>query len=415
VIIRYAVECPGCKSAVALRLSVGLDERQPFFYVCPTCHAATRGALLCSAPMQVTLELSDGRKLDAHEHCVGTVTINPEFPSVASATSLEQPDGSAYLHFARLLQKDGLHNFQLATHQLRDARTDWPALSRLTTYYLNRDWKHFDQGLETLVPPNARNTSEEWRRDHIIHHLYDSLFMPLILLDGKKHYPTMKSAWNPLWTATRPNFRALVTFAKVEVQTKAFQDVQRDLFGHLERYVTLLGALMPGVLCDMIPANKQATVDTLRLFRDDYELLRDLYIQAFETCHKGLRWFIAAANIDTNGDPDTFIPPHGSPPALPTKVPGSLAAFTKLVSADKRKWLAIIPAWDTSWDDLFDRQMRNDIGHASARHELTTGLIHRDKSPPLPYTRFVQRAQRILHPILAIASVLKLFRVYSFA
>lgn len=62
---------------------------------------------------------------------------------------------------------------------------------------------------------------------------------------------------------------------------------------------------------------------------------------------------------------------------------------------------------------MLDRNLRNDIGHASARHELPTGMILRDSRAPLPYTLFVQRLHRVLHLMLANANVLKYMRIYS--
>jgi hypothetical protein len=80
---------------------------------------------------------------------------------------------------------------------------------------------------------------------------------------------------------------------------------------------------------------------------------------------------------------------------------------------NKREWLALFPEWHDRLDDLLDRRLRNDIGHASARHELPTGMILRDGRAPLPYTRFVQRLHRVLHLLLANANALKHMRIYS--
>jgi len=90
--------------------------------------------------------------------------------------------------------------------------------------------------------------------------------------------------------------------------------------------------MFPGVLSDLLPNEHQAEVDRLRLFRDEYELLRDLYIQSFETCHKALRWVVGSANASDSADPNVFTPVAGMKPEVSARPPRDLDAFSKLVS-----------------------------------------------------------------------------------
>jgi hypothetical protein len=183
------------------------------------------------------------------------------------------------------------------------------------------------------------------------------------------------------------------------------------VFSQLSRFVDLIWGLFPGLLLDLLPQEHQARIDELRLFRDEYEVLRDFYIQVFETSHKVLRWVVGIANADRHGDPNKFVAIAGMSPQATRRPPRDLDAFTRLTSANKREWLALFPQWHSHWDELLDRHLRNDIGHASARHELSTGMIIRDGRTPLPYTRFIQRVHRVLHILLANANALKIMRV----
>jgi len=316
--------------------------------------------------------------------------------------------------FVQMVGFDRMQAFQARTDALRAIlKNDWPTMQRLTTYYLNRDWHHFDRDAKALVPAEHQKFKAEWHRDHVLHHLYDLLFIPLLALDGVGRYPLMKQSWNELWTPKGRHYDRLVAFAKSSVTTPSFIASQRDLFTNIDRYVTLLSALLPGLLCNMLRREDDPVIDSLRLFRDDYELLRDFYIQSYETCHKTLRWVIGAANADHSGSWDKFAIPPGVTDIK--KVPADLDAFDKVVNAEKRKWLACIPEWNLHWDFVFDRSLRNDIGHASAYHELASGNILRGKKNPLPYTRYVARVQQTLHGLLAALNVLKILRVYSFA
>ena len=343
--VRYPVECPGCSSGVILRLGVGHDARQPFFYVCPSCQAATRGVLIWDGGAGTSLEISQGKLLDSEKGCAHTVSINPEIPALATATGLGVPGGSAFLTFVRWLGPEQIQRFQASSAQLRHfLSSDWGALSRLTTYYVNRDWLHFDPALRMLLPDEAgEDLSPDWKRDHYIHSLYDLFLGPIWTLDPDKNYFHMKTAYNTVWTPSRPHFSAVTAFAKAESETTLFKDTQHSLLDCIARYVSLSGALMPGLLCNLLPSSQQHEVDALRLFRDEYELLRDLYIQSFEATHKALRWFVGAVNADVHGDHNRFVPVTGMSTESAKKPPADLDRYSNLTSAFKREWIAVLP------------------------------------------------------------------------
>ncbi len=413
-ITRYPVECPGCKVGIILRLGVGHERRQGFFYVCPNCQAATRGALIWDGGGATRLELADGRELPSEQGCTEVLSINPEIPAFAGAKSMGEPGGSAFITFFQWLGAEGIQGYQRAFYQMQHLiDRDWKALSRLATYYLNRDAQHFDKAIKSFLPKGKRGPRGDWQRDDAIHQLYTVFFAPMWALHPQKYFMEMKLAWNALWSPDRRNFKQVVSFAQSEIGTSDFTNTHKDLFEQTGRYVDLIGAMFPGLLCDLLPDAHQPQVDQLRLFRDEYEVLRDLYIQTFETSHKVLRWVLGTVNADSHGDPNRFVPAPGMRPEVAKQPPKSLNAFTKSASASKREWLIFFPTWHGCWDSVFDRQLRNDIGHASARHQLSSGLIQRDRRPPLPYVRFVQKTHRILHPLLACANVMKIMRIYA--
>lgn len=416
-VVRYPVECPGCSAPVLLRLGVGHDSRQPFFYVCPRCKAATKGALLWDGGAGTILELAAGRLLDCEADYVGAVSINPEIPAFAGAKSMAEPGGSAFLTFVQWLGGEQIQRYQAADAHARGwLQSDWPALERVTTYYINRDWEHFDPAIAKLLPTSAaKELSIGWKRDHYVYRLYDVALAPIWTLDPSKHFLELKTSWNRLWEPKRKNFTAVVAFAKEEANTSDFLNVQSDLFRCISRYVALFPAILPGLLCNMLPDKHQAEVDGLRLFRDEFEVLRDLYIQTFEAAHKALRWVIGASNASKRGDHNRFIAVPGIPERIGKNPPKSLDGFSLLFSGTKRAWLPLVPEWDRRWDALLDRDLRNDLGHGTARHDLASGLINRKAGPPLAYTRFVQSCQRLLQPLLACAGALKIVQVYSAA
>jgi len=388
-----------------------LDERQPFFYICPTCKAATRGALLWDGGVGTSLELADGRVLDSEHNGMIALHINPDIPAIADAKSMMQPEGSATIFFSCLIGAERLDHFFTRSRDFRSlVKSDWLKLQRLTTYYLNRDWLHFDRIIAEYTPEQPSSVPEALRREDQFHRLLSLFFAPIWTFDERKPFVVMKASFNGIWNPNCQHSAEVSEFAKSEVASEYFTAVQRDLFEHLNRYVQLVGGLLPGLLCDMIPQEKQDEVDRLRLFRDDYEQIRDLYVQVFESCHKALRWVVGTVLCANHGTPDAFAKVSASIPGK-HRTPSSIDRYTELPSAEKRKWLALIPEWNDAWDPLLDRSLRNDFGHASARHDLPTGLIQRHEGKPLAYTRMVQLAQRILQPLLACTNVMKILRI----
>jgi hypothetical protein len=97
-ITRHPVECPGCQAPILLRLGVGHESRQRFYYVCPKCKAATKGALLWHGGARTELELADGGRLDTDEKCVAALSINPELPSFPETKSMAEFGGSPWIN-----------------------------------------------------------------------------------------------------------------------------------------------------------------------------------------------------------------------------------------------------------------------------------------------------------------------------
>ena len=94
MIYRYGFECPGCEANILLRVSVALDDVQPFFVLCDRCGIPTRlEQHIAKDPVpRAWLELEAGRQIDAAELVPDqVVTINPELPSMPWGTPI--PNG----------------------------------------------------------------------------------------------------------------------------------------------------------------------------------------------------------------------------------------------------------------------------------------------------------------------------------
>lgn len=105
MINRYYVTCPGCDSTIVLRLSVGLEIEQPFYFVCDNCGAATRGKLVIwyKPHPGSRLELEEGSVLEHEVPHDQVVNIHPSFPSISEAGEMWEEGGSPFLMHHMLL------------------------------------------------------------------------------------------------------------------------------------------------------------------------------------------------------------------------------------------------------------------------------------------------------------------------
>ena len=416
-VVRYPVQCAGCQAAIMLRLGVGHERRQPFFLVCPRCNAITRGAQMLTEDMKTSLELEDGALLDSYDDCVVAVSINPELPSVPGTGSFEDPDGSPFLMHTRLLGPERASNYSARIRAMATfADKPFKDLARLATYYVHSDWERFEEAGRRLYGATG-GIGQLALRDALIGRAFHDALAPFWTADETKPYGVLRDEWDAILGTDRTNFERVVSFARAEAVDAGFLRLLDDLFKLALRYFEMRHALLPGLLLDWYPPSARARIPQLRLFRDDFEPLRDLYLQTFESCHKVVRYVLGVANADACTDPDRF--PATWPGALvageqqPPPRPASLGRFDRLPNIAKGQWLAVLPGWRDVWIYSLDRQLRNDMGHGSIRHELHSGLLVRDDAPPLHYIEFVETAHRIVHALLGCIHVMITLRRLS--
>jgi len=181
--------------------------------------------------------------------------------------------------------------------------SDWQAVRRLIAYYLDRNWEQFDkQGKKILEDKFPKSVSEMHRHD-LMHRLLSIMFA---LLCTELYYPKMKENWNNTFNQAIVNANEELERYINAISVDELIDIQRNLFHCLELFVNYKSAIMLGLVTDMNPDNK--IKKKLRLFRDEFPALRDLYISSFEACHKTLYFLMAIVNIAFRKDPNKFGP-----------------------------------------------------------------------------------------------------------
>ncbi len=402
MVSRVVVRCPGCQELITLRLSIGPSELQPFYYICANCNAATRGRIVAKFP-ELRLELEAGEEVAEPADTKQIITIDSNLPSRSDARGMQDPGGSPFIFLSMVLGPKEAGLVGQRNSQFRHlVGNDWLDLRRLIRYYLDRNWQMFDRGLEKFKP--GHGACLPWHRHDAIHKLLD-LFTHIIW--ARDTYPRMKNEWNSALRLEGPTALAILQCSKALAVYPDTLELQEHLFDVFTTFVEQHDAIMPGFVMECLPEPAGQYGD-LRVLRDDFPALRDLYIQTFETCQNAIPLLVELTNAAKRGSAIAF----SHPPDI-RRPPATRTQFKKLTSHDRAKYLRDLPFWAESWESCLDRDLRNHIGHRKIRHDLPTGALLAAGRAPVPYAMFLARTHRLLYPVLAVMNALKLALVYA--
>ena len=213
---------------------------------------------------------------------------------------MSDPGGSP---FVELMGDDRFLDYRDRIEQYEETMAGWPSLRRLIGYYEASDWGYFDTEAERITeasPPTA--SDEPWARHDYLHRLLDVAFAPLWT---RRSYPDMKAElWQRVTTAPQPD--RVLAFAAAMARDAGFSQDRHVMFGTLNLFVEARKAMLPALSVELMPEERIAS---LRIMRDDYGQLRDLYLNAFETSHKVLAYVFGLLNSAERGNPDDFASP----------------------------------------------------------------------------------------------------------
>ena len=389
---RMSIECPGCQSGVTLRIAVGFEENQDFYFVCPACESAVRGCLKTDQDEGEIRGLEiDGRPALM---CLGTdtpvVNINTEFPMHFSATSEESVEGSGFImHSANL--GDRFHRWRQTGAEF-DQSVDggWDELRRWWGFYARRDWERFDAVARELFGNAWPVDPPMIARHDSINRLVEGLFIPLY---PKGEYVRWKISIFGDLSAT--HMHAVGDFAEAWSTAARIRDARDRLFDVLDQFVAQRAKWRGAQLRDEYEDAGIAFSDDWRLMRDDFRSLRDLFITIFERSHQHLPMLMGFHNAASTGDPARF--PDGRT--------ASISKLARLSARDRGDFLVQLDHWGLEIESMLDRPLRNAIGHAEAIHDLSTGDVTWAKGS-IPYTQFAAAvAAAVQVPLLLLNAV----------
>jgi len=401
VIIRVDIFCPGCRQKIRLRIGLGVDKIQPFYFVCQNCKAVTSGKIVLGEPPSFLVKFDEENiKTHNHEQPDQSFTFHPDFPSRLDVSDMSSPGGSPFITQIDFMGPDNLQRFGKLMGTFRGLiESDWSSLYRLSEYYLNEDWKYFDEEAKRLLKDAWPDRIREIQRHDIYHKSLEMLFLHIMPLGI---YPDLKAEYSALISAIVEggNEGILRQYIRFLLENFDIKGLQRDIIERLYFIVDKFSSLAPAFPLFFYEDKTLVKKGELRILRDDFNILKSHFLDVFEICHKILTMVVGAHNLLERNHWDSF----------PNNKPGSLIKYHKLNNYKKPEYIAL-PKLKQIWDNLFDRNLRNAVGHASVRHNLKTGFIQLDDGTEIPYLYFVYKTLAMTEMILFSTHVVKMIYV----
>lgn len=398
MICRYDVECPGCAGVIRLRISVALENRQGFYFVCPHCSASQTGALLTDQDQGAVLGLElDGAPagLATASGNVPVINVFTDLPVDPTATSMEDPTGSPFLMHSSMLG-EGLKAYMGArAHFMTLVEADWKNVVRWWGYYLREDWANFDRHATTYFSDDWPANPSPLAREDAVHRALEFFFVPL--------FPRAQYArWKKRVRDAPDGFEPVAEFARSWCSKADVAAAQASLFELLDHYTVMRHAILPGLVLEFYENAELVPGPSWRLMRDDYRELRDLYIALFERSYKFLPVVMGFDNANKRGRPDAF----------PDGTAQSISSLASKKAWEKETALKLDQSWGTEAVGLLDRTLRNAIGHADAYHDKVTGKI-KYKTSSIPYLDFVQVVGVSIQVPLLCLDTIKMMKLFA--
>lgn len=388
---------------------------QPFFFVCDRCKTPVRAALhIWYEPEPgARLELEEGEPIEDPEEGPDQVfNIHPDFPSIPDAKCMASEGGSPFIHQHALVGEhmmDVMERMRMFRQVMDD---DWSPLRMLAGFYTRRDWERFDaHGRELLKEAWPEDTTALVRHD-CFHRLILLAFRPLLVPGW---IADAVAEFNLGMNADPDALPVVARFCRLHVASGSVAQFQEDLIDRLDYVARNKGSLLAVLPLEFYPDGSEEAIRRLRLFRDDFDMLKTHYIDTYELAHKILTLLVGYTNCLERGSPDNFdneiqreLAQQGF--ANFRRI-NSLDKFDKLSNGPKKAFLGALPTWKEVWEATLDPPLRNAIGHHDARHDLREGQILTRNLPPISYIDFAFKTMRLTHVIIMLLHAMKMFCV----
>lgn len=412
MIHRINIQCRGCEEVFTLRLGINVSKRAAFYLLCPACGLPIQGELQGNSIENVKLEIGGDFASTPPAGRVTTADLNA--PVLVTADSLKGDifGGMTNMTLNFLCGERAFEYITVCNRGIEFLEDHWPAIERAVRYYMNSDSERFESAAQktgfTLAGIGFKTTHE---RASQLYNLMGTSSVAIMDPSPLGRKFVQRLSMKHTAALSEKGFRRYASelFTSGRLLDNETRQLEEMLLFLEHAEVWRIG-MLPRYIRDDVDMDELGW----RVLRNEFPILRDLYIHGFETVCRGLAPLIASQNTIKRKDPNDF--GDESPPGRPNAKlppPSSMARYETLANSDKLCFVRAIPGISYI-ADLLDGRLRNAIGHSSARHDLRTGRVVADRLPGgLAYLGFAAKIADVFEALSLVTQATRYMRVAS--
>lgn len=355
---RSFMKCEACRKPFTFRIGVGRGDQQAFVFECPRCHAALHGVLHADQRQpRLRLESEDmveipERKANGWEEWPG-VTVYTDLPVHVSCLGKSMLEGgSAFITLGKFMPEGAWRDYNERVAALHELRLQLlPALRRATAHFIAKDWVNVSKVLSAALVDQPH----EIRARASFHFVSSTLFGPLF-----SETPWVDEVW-ALFRATAAARRPELEALRGIIDRTGFRQFRRQVVETLVRLFQKADALSSALAYERL---RGVDAREFKIFRDDLDVLKSLYVDLFELASRALAYLGVVANLHLRGDPEQW-------------ANGKTRTLGKMLTAnavDREFILGEFPACASLYAGL-NRHTRNDFGHCKVHYDFASGCL----------------------------------------
>ncbi len=312
----------------------------------------------------------------------GTPVTDHDLPSLSIYTDLPvhqsrmgmplESGGSAFISLIDFIERRHFTEYLSRSQAIQVLKFELlPVLRRSARHYLSRDKTRLGKALSKTEGKSARRDP-----DKAFLRLFGLLYGPLREWDdGDGWRVELASLMRACRSVSEDAYR--VALEEI-VRRGGFTDYRKKVVATSIKYFERADALLPPLAHECFTVENQSRWGEFRIFRDDFEELKILYLDAFELASKGLVYAGLFANLSNRADAGLWADGKAR----------SLRRAMRLKSVDREFVLDELPEIGALYQGI-NRHTRNAIGHYKLEHDIETGSLVDDRGRRINFLRFL--------------------------
>ena len=387
MIVNIRVKCSVCRKITTLKIGYRDEKPHRFSYSCKNCNNIIEGIYNFGNKIKIIDSLHHAEVTDADiSEAEYYQPIDSHFPVWEGTDNFLDSLKSPFLASAAAVD---IEEFKWKNYLIeKNQEILFDKVININRFYFSGNKKNFEKETEHVICIKSKADLVKG-----LAQLNEILIEPM--LDIKQYSHNLETLENLFLNAFKKNETNTLSLVEYLEVSNSFFDLQRDIFEINEKLITNISLFNQRLLLiyarNRNAANPQSSTNEI-ISNTDFDSLKQIYLESFETLSRSLVYLMGLTNIDLRNDfNNVSIQIKNNVKKL------DLIGYTKLPSAKKRDAFK-----NTLLDSLIiammDSNLRNGIGHKSARFDKEKKEViyyMQNKETRLPYFMFIDKAYNL--------------------